>query len=163
LRDLGVISGVGDNLFDPGGDVTRGQFTKMCVLAFGLADSSAKADFPDVPPGHWAYNSVASAYTLGIVNGRDGAFGTDDNITRQEMAAVAYRTLNTTGKALRDINASKTFSDESEIDGYAREAVSALASGNVINGYGDGRFDPAGTATRAQAAKIVFALLSAAQ
>ena len=53
-----------------------------------------------------------------------------------------------------------TFTDESEISDYAKEAVSYLASAGIINGMGDGTFAPAGTVTRAQAAKVVYGLLN---
>ncbi len=47
-----------------------------------------------------------------------------------------------------------TFSD---IEGYdwAKEAINALAEKNIINGVADQKFDPAGTLTREQAAKII--------
>lgn len=44
-----------------------------------------------------------------------------------------------------------------DLDGYdwAKAAILALAEKNIINGVGDQRFNPAGTLTREQAAKII--------
>ena len=51
------------------------------------------------------------------------------------------------------------FSDDASIDAYAKEAVYALADLGVINGTGNGMFNPKGTATRAEAAKIIYEIL----
>ena len=57
------------------------------------------------------------------------------------------------------VNASADFSDAEEIN-YA-EAVDVLTAIGVIEGMPDGSFDPTGTLTRAQAAKIIVYLLGA--
>lgn len=44
------------------------------------------------------------------------------------------------------------FADGDETGAYAREAVAWAAETGVISGYGDGRLNPRGQATRAQAA-----------
>ena len=57
------------------------------------------------------------------------------------------------------VNASADFTDTDEIS-YA-EAVDVLTAIGVIEGMPDGSFDPKGTLTRAQAAKIIVYLLGA--
>ena len=51
------------------------------------------------------------------------------------------------------------FGDKDNISKYALDAVNYLASKNVINGVGNGSFEPMSLCTRAQAAKIIYAVL----
>ena len=46
------------------------------------------------------------------------------------------------------------------ISDYAKEAVYALNSNGIINGIGNGYFEPMGNATRAQAAQIIYNMLT---
>ena len=80
-------------------------------------------------------------------------FGGNQSISREDMAVILARMANNAGI---DINiAESTFSDANEISDYARKAVAALNGAGIINGVGDGKFDPKGITTRAQAA-VVF-------
>ena len=51
------------------------------------------------------------------------------------------------------------FADYDNISDYAKEAVGALAAKGIINGVSDTMFAPKATATRAQAAKLVYAII----
>jgi len=48
------------------------------------------------------------------------------------------------------------FNDDDSIPSYAKDAVYALSSMGVINGYSNKTFAPTTFATRAQTAKIIF-------
>ena len=50
------------------------------------------------------------------------------------------------------------FDDFEEISDYAAEAVGCLVYRGIINGVGDNKFAPKATATRAQAALLVYAI-----
>lgn len=52
------------------------------------------------------------------------------------------------------------FADSEDISDYARESVTALAASGVVNGTGDNRFAPKASATRAQAAQIIYKLIT---
>ena len=59
------------------------------------------------------------------------------------------------------VTASAASFDDAESISY-KEAVEVMAAAGVLNGMGNGKFEPAGTLTRAQAAKIIaFVLLGA--
>lgn len=162
LAARGAITGTAEGTFEPGANVTRGEFIKILMNAFDLLDETAVATFKDVSQDAWYNESVASAQKLGIVNGKgDGSFGANDQITRQEMAVMIYRLANllkvplTAGAA--DLQAS--FTDTKQLQPDALQAVEAVRSAGLINGLPDGRFDPQGKATRAQAAAVIYRLL----
>ena len=157
LAKRGVISGRSDSIFDPDGLVTREEYAKILVLAFGLTADGAECDkFWDVSPTDWYYEYVAIASARGIVNGLDnGSFGVGSTITRQDMAVMTYRAAMATGKAFNYISEPIAFNDAGSIATYAQEAVTVMQRAGIINGMGGDLFAPNGTATRAQAAKIM--------
>ena len=55
--------------------------------------------------------------------------------------------------------AADRFTDRDEISGWAFESVDIAATAGIISGMGDGRFAPAESATRAQAASMINRLL----
>ena len=159
LAERQIIDGTGHGLFEPDAKVTREQFLKMLMTGLGLLDERVQTDFTDVELGQWYYPYIASAQKLSIVSGvGEGAFGLNREITRQEMAVFIDRALKSSGVVLPDGQA-PVFSDEAEIDGYAVQSVRAMQCAGIINGVGDNRFAPKESATRAEAAKMIYGLL----
>lgn len=159
LAARGIVNGVGEDRFAPNDQVTRGQFLKMLIGAFEWEDNSATASFTDISADDPFYVYVASAQKLGIVNGYDdGTFGSARTITRQEMAALVYRAMTAAGVNIPG-RAVAAFADERNIEPYAREAVQALRALGIIDGMGGNTFAPQLNSTRAQSAKMIFALL----
>lgn len=160
LADKGIISGKDENIFAPDDAVTREEFTKMLIGAMGLSDAEYGENiFADVPEGAWYLKYVNIASKYGIVEGKgNGSFGVGENITRQDMAVMLYRAMQSRNA---DVNASEvTFADSDLISDYAKNAVSALSNIGAINGVGDNRFDPLNYATRAQAAKVIYSIMN---
>ena len=50
------------------------------------------------------------------------------------------------------------FKDAGDVSDYATESVAAMASAKIISGTGNG-FEPLKSATRAEAAKVIYGLL----
>jgi endo-1,4-beta-xylanase len=160
LAARGIVNGVTKDSFAPGNSVTRAEFIQMLMLALDLNQANATSTFSDVKQGAWYYNSIASAQQLGIVSGlTDGSFGTNNKINRQEMAAMAYQAIQKAEITLDDENLASGFHDAQDIASYAKEAVTVMNQAGIINGIGNDKFDPKGTATRAQAAVILYQLL----
>ncbi len=107
---------------------------------------------PEVPgrdPSDWAKGDVLAAIGAGIVPGtlQDGYQTTT---TRAEFCALAvgfYETI--TGE---EIVERMSFSDTDDVN------VEKMAGLGVVNGMGDGTFDPDGTLSREQAATILARL-----
>ena len=159
LAAKGIVNGPGDGTFRPNNKVTRAEFIKMLMTAFDLVDKNAKSTFSDVKAGMWYYEAVASAEKLGIVKGKgDGSFGVNEQITRQDMAVMVYRTSLILGMNLKDGSGEVRFVDKGDISAYALEAVAVMQENGIINGIGDNRFAPENNATRAEAAVIIYRL-----
>jgi hypothetical protein len=160
LVSQGVISGYPGNIFMPDRNVTREEFVKMLVVAFGLYDVSAECSFSDVPYGEWYYSYIASAQKNGIVEGIDStSFGVGNEITREQMATITYRAAVYLKIEFDEITEAVKFDDDNEISDYARDAISVMQKAGIINGVGDNKYAPKDTASRAQAAKVIYELL----
>jgi hypothetical protein len=150
---------VGNNEFAPSAKVTRAQFITMLMRALSLPSVDATSTFTDVQQDAWYYDAIEAAQKLGIVQGKqDGSFGINDAITREEMAVMAYRAAKAAGAVLAGDGAAQPFADQAQISAYAAESVAAMQQAAVINGKGSNRFAPKETATRAEAAKIIYSL-----
>ncbi|WP_169085705.1 endo-1,4-beta-xylanase [Paenibacillus sp. PL91] len=160
LAARGIVNGISEQVFAPGRAVTRAEFIQMLMHTLDLEQASASSSFLDVKSGTWYYDAIASAQQLGIVSGlADGTFGINDQISRQEMAAMVYRAMQKSGHILSDVNHKVEFDDAAAIAEYAKEAVVALQAAGIINGMGNGSFAPNNSASRAQAAIILYQLL----
>ena len=66
----GVISGYADGTFLPGNNITRGQLSKVVVLAEGWTDPCPTVGhFTDVPPGSTFYSYATCLACQGIISG----------------------------------------------------------------------------------------------
>ena len=70
---------------------------------------------------------------------------------RQDMATYHFRALGSQGEGI-DLY----FTDKDSIASYAYDAISEFCGLGILNGYEDGTFNPRGTATRAEAAKVIW-------
>lgn len=153
LRWVGIVSGSDFNLFYPDNEVTRAEMTAMLVRTYGL--SGGECNFTDVESGAWYYAPIAAAYSRGLVSGDGDAFRPNDAVTRQDMAVMMYRFAAAAGA--ETASGELTFADSGDIAEYAREAVAAMSAKGIINGVDEEHFAPLATATRAQAAQLIYA------
>lgn len=148
----GLFQGVGGNRFDPSSNVQRGQFVMVLANIDGvdLDGYSGVTAFTDVDPGAYYAKAVQWASRMGIANGSGGGrFEPTAAISRQEMCVLLYRFLN-----LQPVGAYADFDDDGQIASWAKEAVYSCRGAGIINGKGANRFDPLGTATRAEACVV---------
>ncbi|MEF2246649.1 S-layer homology domain-containing protein [Paenibacillus sp. IITD108] len=104
----------------------------------------------------WAKNHIDRIASEGIINGyTDGTFRPADQITRAELAVMTVRALRLETKQ----EAKLTFADSEQIAAWAKPYIAAAAQAGIVNGKGNNRFAPSDTATRAEAVKLVLALL----
>ena len=160
LREREIVFGITEELFEPQREITRAEFITLLMRGFELIGKDAVCSFEDVPDGAWYYPAVAMAYSMGIVNGYDDKyFGANDRVTRQDMAAMIVRLLEKLSLDLPQIKEYEPFADENEIADYAKEHIITLYKAGIVDGIGDGLFDPTGFANRASAAKILYETL----
>lgn len=159
LAEKNIVSGKGNNLFEPMSAVTRAEFIKMLVIALGIENNAEECDFEDVPKDAWFYPYVASAVKSNLVYGiTDKLFGSTENISKQDIATLLLRAGENSGIDFDDTQA-KTFKDYNDISDYAIESVEKLSAAGIITGTDTGCFEPKKSATRAEAAVMIVKFL----
>ncbi len=155
LAAKGIVGGFPDGTFQPDGNVTRAQFVKMLALTLGLAPGTGATQFSDVASSDWFAPYVSAAVQAGVVQGLSATtFGPNATVTREQMAVLLARALKLTKTATLH------FTDDSMIDAWATTGVEETVASGYINGFPDGSFQPLGTSTRAQAAKVLAMVLN---
>ena len=158
LQKLNVVSGAGDGKFYPNQTVTREEFLKMAMKAAGIDSSdNVEVPFTDVEKNAWYYETVATAYQNGIVNGISNMeFGIGQNITRADMAVMMKRILDYVGCNVNPTIPAFVFEDFWEIPDYASKDITVLCEAELMNGTGNNMFHPLASATRAEAAVLAY-------
>lgn len=155
----GAIEGRAAGVFAPQGEVTRAEFAKMLILALNLDSNAAASGFSDVQADDWFAPYVASAAQAGIINGRTAtSFAPKATITRAEMATMVTRALKA-AKGLKDVAdvdaALAGFADAASINDTLKAGVALASSEGIVIGS-NGKFNPNATATRAEAAVMIY-------
>ncbi|MGI6206470.1 MAG: family 10 glycosylhydrolase [Anaerovoracaceae bacterium] len=170
LVSAGIVSGMGDGTFKPDNNVTRAEFVKMLAASAGVTDFSSIEDagFSDVSDSAWYADYVNWAVAEGIAKGTDvSTFSPEKNITRAEMAVMICNYADATGITLDDTASSIEFADSSDIPSWAEESVDRAVRAGILSGVDvtddDGSeqryFYPLNNATRAEAARVICALI----
>jgi hypothetical protein len=155
----GIVSGTGNNKFEPDEKITREQFTKMVLEAFELYVPGMTSKFDDVDENAWYAPYVACAAETGIVLGTgENIFGIGNYITRQDLSVLILRAAKTAGLNLTQTS-SHEYNDYKQVADYALEPMLILSNAGVITGFEDNTLRGKDFATRAQAAKIICKLL----
>lgn len=160
LKDAGIVSGDDTGSFRPDSKLTREELVKMVVLAANVPLEGTAAEFADLPTSDWSYPYVAAGYCSGLISGRgDGTFGKGDFVTRQDAAVIIFNTLQKMNHAFPGEQA-VTFADGEQVADYARGAVAGLNQIGLINGKGNNMFMPLDHLSRAEAAAMLWRMLT---
>lgn len=90
-----VLSGYSDSTFRPNNEVSRGQMSKMIVIALGWDTTAPTQHFSDVPPSYVFYPYVETLVAHNAVTGySDGTFRPGNNLSRGQLAKVLDIAIN---------------------------------------------------------------------
>ena len=170
VYEKGIMQGTGGTTFGSNDTLTREQ---LVVTLYRISGSDVtgtleglKATFADAADiSKWAYNAVEWAskekITAGIAQGDELYFKPKNNVTRQEAAKflvtfIDYMKLTVPTDNVADLK------DIDTVAGWAREYVDRCVAAGIINGDGNGNFDPKGKTIRVAAAKMLACLPEAA-
>ncbi|MBQ4527536.1 MAG: S-layer homology domain-containing protein [Clostridia bacterium] len=159
LKQKNIVSFPSDALFRPMDKITRAEFVALVIRAIGMSQVQSTGRFTDVPVTHWSSGYIETAFNEGIINGTsESTFSPDAPVTREDIAVILHRSCVHFG-----INQSQgsqmSFADAQSISNYAAQAVAELSGMGVINGTGEGNFEAKRSATRAEAAKMIYEII----
>jgi len=149
----GAISGYADGTFRPYNNTTRGQLSKIIVLAEGWSlYTPPSPTFSDVPATDTFYLYIETAHDRGIISGyADNTFRPGNNVTRGQLSKIivlaqSWMIYTPPSPTFLDVPATDTFYPYIETAYYY----------SIISGYADNTFRPGNSATRGQISKIVY-------
>lgn len=155
----GLMNGYGNGLFGPEDILSRAQLCQIVYNLGGQPATTGGSAFADVADGAWYADAVTWAAENGIVGGYGGGlFGPEDNITREQLAAILYRYAQTKGY---DVSVGEDtnilgYTDALKISEYAIPAMQWACGTGVIMGVTESTLLPQGSATRAQVATMLM-------
>jgi len=164
LTDAGILLGrlSGDGMyFDPTAEVSRGEFTVMAMKAAGITprEGLSTTFFDDdaaIPSSIKGY--IATAQAMGYINGTfDGTglyFEPARAVTRAEAAVILCKVMN-----LSAGDSTAVFAGNDDVPVWAENAVATLYTMGVMNAVEECVFNADEALTRADAAKMLYALM----
>ena len=157
------MNGTGEQLFEPDSPLTRAMLVTALYRMDGSPTISESNSFSDVEEGSWCENAIAWAKQNHLVNGySETIFAPDDNITREQMAAILYRyaIYKRYDTDSREENTSNTFEDQEAISDYAVAGMRYAVNKQLMNGKTSALLMPQDETTRAELAAILFRFAS---
>ena len=155
----GLMAGTSATTFAPDVTTSRAMIATILWRMAGSPVVNYAMNYTDVAQGQWCSEAIRWATSEGVVTGYgNGLFGTNDPITREQLATMLWRYAQTEGYDVsigEDTNI-LSYTDVADLSEYAIPAMQWAVGAGIINGTGDGStLTPQGQATRAQAAVML--------
>ncbi len=152
-----LIKGTSETTFEPDVSMTRAMFVQLAANMSGITDAEEypQTPFVDTAPDGWYKAAVAWAYSNSLVLGTsDTTFEPNSAITREQMCVFLMKYAQFMEFIPELDNTKKAFADDNEISEWAKDAVYYCQKAGFVSGVGDNRFNPTGTASRAEVATL---------
>ena len=157
-----IMQGVSETEFAPDEAMTRAMLVTVLYRLENPTEKAKSHSFADVEDGQWYSDAVAWAAEKGIVNGvSEREFAPNEDITREQMAAVMYRyaKYKEQDTSVGENTNILSFDDAEEISEYAIPAIQWMVGAGLMNGETEFTVNPRNNSTRAQVATILMRYL----
>ncbi len=160
LATIGVIKGTSETTYCPGEYIKRSDAILLLVRALGLNGNST-SNFADVYIGAYYAKEMGIAKELGVLKGdENNCIYPDEYINRQELMDMVYKAIKIRKPDFNGkVDELKNFDDISVLDKDKVTAAASLVKYGIILGNGK-KLNPTAVLTRAEAAVIVYRILS---
>ncbi len=150
----GLMTGVSETEFAPDLATTRGMVASVLYRLEGGPEAE-DAGFSDVSADAWYADAVNWAASVGVVAGYGDAFGANDAITREQLAAILCNYAAYKGEDVSSGAALDGYSDAASVSDWAGESVEWAVAEGLLSGVTNNELAPQGSATRAQVAAML--------
>ena len=153
-----------NTIFNPNGFVTRAMLVTVLWRAEGKPRVTYTMPFDDVDIDGYYAEAVRWAASEGIIMGvSENKFGSNENITREQIAAIMFRYAKYKGY---DVSVGEntnilSYTDAESISEYAVESVQYAVGAGLMTGKTDTTINPKDNATRAEIAAILQRFIEA--
>lgn len=137
--------------------ISRIDFSQMIVRFYEKMTSNTTLLTTENPFEDTNDAQVLKAYQLGIIKGISKTeFAPNDEITRQEIAVMFYRTLQLITPNITSETYELKGNDKHLVAPWAKEAVATMNAYEIIKGVGDNRLDPLGISSQEVAILLIL-------
>jgi len=151
-----LFVGVTHSRFCPDTGMTRAMLITILHRLEGRPAADGHIVYGDVAQGLWYSDAVAWGSAAGIIRGYDdGRFCPDEQVTREQLAAILFRYMSSIGADTSRRGDISGFRDYGEVSAWAAEALRWAVEAGIMNGRGADELAPGGTATRAEVAAVM--------
>lgn len=153
---LAYVKGYPDGTFSGDMRITRSEVAALISRVSEGFDPEKvyPVNFKDVPADAWYADNLGFCVEAGLIQGRgNGFFDPTANITRAEFAAIVARFLGLTN----EVTGKSLYSDIS--GNWAEGYITQLTAKGIVEGKGDGKFDPDAAITRYEAVTMLNRML----
>lgn len=154
-----LMRGITESTFAPNAPLTRGMLVTILHRLENEPNANAAVPFEDVSANAWYANAIAWAAETGLAKGSGNGFQPEDNITREQLAALFYRYAQIIGLDTFLTDAQSPFADAAELSPWAADAAAWCVQTGILTGKENNRLDPSACATRAEAATMLMRLI----
>ena len=162
----GVMAGVGDRKFEPSSPATRAMIAQILWNMEGQPVVNYVLEYSDVVNEKWYTKAVRWAASEGVMSGYgNGLFGTEDNVTREQLVTILYNNAKVQGMDVsvgEDTNI-LDYDDAFEVSDWAVSAMQWAVGSGLVTGRTATTLNPKDSASRAEIATIVMRYFLAAE
>lgn len=154
----GYFNGVGEQLFDPCGAMSRAMFVTVLGRMAGVQPwEYGTTAFTDVNPEAYYAGYVAWALEAGVTKGvSETEFDPHAPASRQQAATFMYRYAQWCGMDVTvDDTKLEAFDDVNNVSAYAWDAMAWVTENGIFIGSSSNQLMPRDSTTRAQGAAII--------
>ena len=153
----GLFAGTSETTFEPNLTMTRSMLVTVLYRLAGSPEVEGSSKFSDVAPIAYYTDAVICATQTRIVGGYDnGQFGTNDPVSREQMATILYRYAQHMEYDVSLVKGLNDYTDSNQVSSYAVRAMQWAVANGIINGTSSTTLSPQGSATRSQVAVILM-------
>jgi len=150
-----LMNGITEETFEPTLTTTRGMIVTILYRMEGSPEVTGNCPFADVNAGSYYEKAITWAAANKIVLGYTAdKYAPDQDITREQMAAILYRYASFKGLDVSELADISTFVDASNISAYAVDAIRWANACKLVTGTSETTLDPTGNAQRCQVAAM---------
>lgn len=137
--DANVVVGVGDNQFDPDGDMNRAQGAQVFANLLKLTEKADISNFTDIPANAWYTDALAKCVESGIMAGvGNNQMDPEGTITREMFFTMFAQAMGIEREDTMD----GTYSDANQISDWAEGYINALVNRGYVSGTSSTTLDP---------------------
>lgn len=154
VHEQALMQGKATDQFFPETPTDRGMIVTVLWRLEGEPEAAKPMSFTDVAEGDYYHQAIAWAAENKIVEGYSAtSFGPEDDITREQLAAIFYRYAEYKENDVSSRNDLSAFNDQPS--SWAVEYMQWAVAEGLLQGKGDGIIDPLAGAERCESAAIL--------